>query len=232
MGYIVFIVIVGLWIWWKRTHYHDSPETKRLFKLKDRTDDQKAAIRYFWNEAPCLSKRLLSDNEYEDMICKILDSTDFKQKAMNKLGIDEDQVKEIEPVNFHGFLYEDNDIKVAKCGEDDLWRSPKYQISWLFFSDSQVYVYQYSFFLTDDQHEERTEEFFYKDITNFSTLSDTIEKQSYNKKTRKFIATNVSYNRFAIIVPGDKFYCSVEQNEYTENAIQGMKAKLREKKSA
>ena len=37
-------------------------------------------------------------------------------------------------------------------------------------------------------------------------------------------------NDFAIIVPGDKFYCSMEQNDYTERVIQGMKAKLREKK--
>ena len=35
-----------------------------------------------------------------------------------------------------------------------------------------------------------------------------------------------------LVVPGDKFYCSMEQNDYTERAIQGMKAKLREKKNA
>ena len=50
------------------------------------------------------------------------------------------------------------------------------------------------------------------------------------KGEASYARKNVDANRFAIIVPGDKFYCSMDQNDYTERAIQGMKAKLREKK--
>ena len=70
-----------------------------------------------------------------------------------------------------------------------------------------------------------------KDITNFSTSSDTEETPQYDPKQKKNILINVDSNRFALTVPGDKFYCSMEQNDYTERAIQGMKAKLREKKA-
>ncbi len=89
--------------------------------------------------------------------------------------------------------------------------------------------------MDEDGKKESTEEYFYKDITNFSTSSDTIEKEVLDKINCKgeavYTRKNVDSNRFAIVVPGDKFYCSMEQSDYTERAIQGMKAKLREKKS-
>ena len=86
--------------------------------------------------------------------------------------------------------------------------------------------------MDEDGKKEATEEYFYKDVTNFSTSSDTVESPVYDKKLNKTILENVNSNRFAITVPGDKFYCSLEQNDYTERAIQGMKAMLREKKSS
>ena len=62
----------------------------------------------------------------------------------------------------------------------------------------------------------------------------TVEKEVLEKVSCKGEATytrkNVDSNRFAMVVPGYKFYCSMEQSDYTERAIQGMKAKLREKK--
>ena len=95
-------------------------------------------------------------------------------------------------------------------------------------------MYQYTFNMDEDGKKESTEEYFYKDITNFSTASDTVEKEVLEKVSCKGEATytrkNVDSNRFAMVVPGDKFYCSMEQSDYTERAIQGMKAKLREKK--
>ena len=149
--------------------------------------------------------------------------------ALNKIGLDEDQVKEIEPVHFEGYVFDDTALQ--KCGADKLWRSSKYQVSWIFFSDTQVYVYQYTFFMDEDGKNQRTEEYFYKDVTNFSTVSETEELPTYDPKKDKMVLENVHTNRFAITVPGDRFYCALNQNDYTEAAIQGMKAKLREKKS-
>ncbi|MBP5387292.1 MAG: hypothetical protein J6Y97_07925 [Prevotella sp.] len=230
MGFtiIFFIAFVALWIWWEKTHYNDSPGVKN--RIKGRDDEQKAAIRYFCNKPNFLSKKPISDEEYEDIIRNFLKSHDFKKKAINKLGLDEDQVKEIEPVHFEGYVYNDEKA-LAKVGKDGLWRSSKYQITWLFFSDTEVYIYQYSFFLDQDGRSERTEDYFYKDITSFTTISDTEETPQYDEKMGKTFLVNVDSNRFAITVPGDRFYCSIEQNDYTERSIQGMKAKLREKKS-
>lgn len=229
MGFLLFLVAaVALWVWYKKTHYNDSPWVKN--RIKGRNAEQQAVIRYFCNDPACLSKKPISDSEYEQIISKHLQSADFKQKALNKIGLDEDQVKEIEPVHFEGYVFDKKSF--AKQGDDGLYRSSTYQVSWLFFSSNQVYVYQNSFCLDEDGRRENTEEYFYKDITNFSTSSETNEVAQYDKTLKETMLVNVDENRFTITVPGDKFHCSLEQNDYTERAIQGMKAMLREKKNA
>lgn len=203
-------------------------ENSEILKRMDgRTPEQKQVIKYFYNWGGCLEKKL-KDEEYDEMIKALIKSMDFRKKALSKIGLDESQVSEIEPVNFEGYRF-DEEKTLAKYGMDKVWRSSAYQVSWIFFSSSQIYVYQYTFNMDEDGKKESTEEFFYKDITNFSTSSDTIEKYVMvkGKSERKSVDTN----RFAIIVPGDKFYCALDQNDATERAIQGMKSKLREMKA-
>lgn len=199
---------------------------------KGRTAEQQQVIKYFLGSGGCLSSGM-TDEQYHAAVMAKANSMDFKQKALNKIGLDESQVNEIEPVHFEGYYFDERKT-YAKPGRDRIWRSSAYQISWLFFSSTQVYVYQYTFNMDEDGKKETTEEYFYRDITNFSTSSDTVEKEVLEKVNCNGEATysrrNVDSNRFALVVPGDKFYCSMEQSDYTERAIQGMKAKLREKK--
>ena len=201
--------------------------------LSGKTEDQKKIIKYFWGSGGCLSKGL-SDEEYESMVMAKARSIDFRKKALNKIGLDESQVNEVAPIHFEGYIFDD--IKAfARRGRDGLWRSSKYQITWLFFSSTQVYVYYYTFNMDSADAKEKAEEFFYKDIINCTTVSDTVEKRvPYQKGGCKggvqYKSTTVEMNKFALTLPGDKFYCAMKQNDYTEKAIQGMKAKLREKK--
>lgn len=211
---------------------YTAQDIKRL--CKGRTTEQQQVIKYFLGGGGCMSSGI-SDEQYESMVMAKAKSMDFKQKALDKIGLDESQVNEIEPVHFEGYWFDEKKA-YAKWGKDRKWRSSAYQISWLFFSSTQVYVYQYTFNMDEDGKKETTEEYFYKDITNFSTSSDTVEKEVLDKVSCKgeatYIRKNVDSNRFALVVPGDKFYCSMEQSDYTERAIQGMKAKLREKKES
>ena len=200
--------------------------------LKGRTPEQQKVIKYFFGSGGCMSKGM-SDDEYESMVMEKAKSVDFKQKGLDKIGLDESQVNEVAPVHFENYLLDDKDASTRR-GKDGIWRSTKYQITWLFFSATQVYLYQYTFNMDEDGKKERTEEYFYKDITNFSTNSETVEKETLTKVSctgkPTFVRTNVETTMFAVIVPGDKFYCSMKQDEYAEKSIQGMKAKLREKK--
>ena len=74
-------------------------------------------------------------------------------------------------------------------------------------------------------------EYFYKDVTNFTQSSDTEETNVWDRDAKKFVKEKITSNRFMVVVPGDKFYCSLKQSGDTERAIQGMKALLREKKN-
>lgn len=203
-------------------------EIKQL--CKGRTSQQQKVIKYFCGTG-CLESSL-SDQEYDQMVLARAREVGPKEKALSKIGLDESQVSEIAPVHFEGFLFDNKAF--WKPGTDKKWRTTAYQVTWIFFSASQLYVWQYTFNMDDERKKEATEEYFYKDITNFSASSETEERSVYDKTTCKgepvYLPKSSHYNRFAIIVPGDKFWCSMEQNDYTEKSIQGMKAMLRDKK--
>jgi len=160
----------------------------------------------------------VKDDEYDRMLSETLNSMNFKEKALGKIGLDEDQLKEIPPVYFHGFYYKDN--AMYRIGKDGRLRSSKYSATWLFFSGSQVYMYQHVLDMASTWKKEVTEEYFYKDITNFSTVTETVTVGG----------KNMEVNEFALIVPGDKFFCSISGVPDADRAISAMKQKLREKK--
>ena len=227
MGFIIVLILIGVGVYFYKTSSMSDPsEVKNRYK--NRNDEQKKVIRYFAVEG-CLSKTM-NDAQYEELVKTTISKQDFKKKALEKIGLDESELKEIDPVHFEGWAY-GNNISYAKRGKDGNWRSSAYQISWLFFSSTQVYLYQNTIHFDKDDKKVATEEYFYKDITNFSTSTDTVETPYWDPKQKKSLLENIDSNRFALTVPGDKFYCSLEQNDYTERAIQAMKAKLREKKS-
>ena len=231
MGFIVILIILALigagYYFYKSSPMSDSKEVKE--RCKGRTPEQKSVIRYFCVDG-CFSKKM-NDAQYDALVKETISKIDFRQKALAKIGLDESELKEIDPVHFEGYVFEGKK-SFSKRGKDDLWRSSAYQITWLFFSSTQVYLYQNTLNLDEDGKKEITEEYFYKDITNFSTSSDTVETSYWNSKQKKYLLENVDSNRFTLTVPGDKFNCSMEQNEYSERAIQAMKAKLREKKNS
>lgn len=212
----------------------DPKEVKEL--KRDRTPEQKKAIDYVCFETGCFGKPLVNDEEYDQMVMEKVKATDWKRKALNKIGLDEDQVAEVEPIHLEAFNFDNLKARPRRGKDDKKWRSERYQISWVFASDTHVYVWQYTFSMIDDTKNERTEEYFYKDITNFTTIAETQEMETGElvgclKKSIEWKRKTVDYNRFAVTVPGDKFYCSTEDNEYIESSVQGLKAKLREKKA-
>ncbi len=230
MTFIFIILAIGAYIYFLGNS--EPAELKQL--IQGRPQQQQDVIKYFYGKADFpkagfLCKRI-TDAEYDNIVSSATKQSNFKQKALDKIGLDETQVNEIEPVNFEGWAFGKN-VGWAKYGMDNKPRSSAYQITWLFFSSSQVYIYKSTLHFDKDDKKIATEEYFYKDITNFSTITDTVEQSFWNNNLKKYEVKNIDSNDFAITVPGDKFYCSMKQNDYTERAIQGMKAKLREKKA-
>lgn len=225
MVIVIIILIVGGYIYLKGIS--EPAQLKKL--IQGRPKEQQDVIKYFFGKGGFLTKRI-TDAEYDNLVASTIRQNDFKQKALAKIGLDESEVNEIEPVNFEGWDV-GKSTNWAKYGKDNKARSSAYQVTWMFFSASQVYIYKNIIHFDKDDKKVSTEEYFYKDITNFSTTTDTEERNVWNDSLKKNEVRNVDSNKFAITVPGDKFYCSMEQNDYTERAIQGMKAKLREKKA-
>lgn len=187
---------------------------------KGKNTEQKKVLDYFLKKG-CLVKNM-SDEEYMNLVRIKRDSFNFKSKALSKIGLDEEEVNEIPPVMFQGFLFEN---AWPKRKADGNWVSTAYQVSWVFFSSSQVYLYSYTFNMDSDNKEERTDEFFYKDVTSFSTVSVSEQARIVGDQRVK-----IDSNKFVMVVPGDKLYLSMDGSSDTESVIQAMKQKLREKK--
>lgn len=193
--------------------------------LKGATEDQKKAIKYFLPDTGC--KGLfgkISDEEYDAVVKQAVKASDSYNRAINKIGLDESELQEIPPVTLYG--YESSSF--SKTTASGAYRTNLYSITHLFFSSTQVYMYQIILNTMKNEKKERTEEYFYKDITNFSTSSETVESLTF--KGCKGVPTRVSVDiqRFALIVPGDKFSCSTYGD--IDQQVQAMKGKLREKK--
>ena len=192
---------------------------------RGKNPQQVRVIEYFCKQEGCMSKNM-TDDEYEKMVIEKRDSLNLRSKALGKIGLDEDEVNEIPPAVFEGYTF---DKAFAKRRADGRWVSSAYQVAWLFFSSTQVYVYRYTFNMDEDKKQESTDEFFYKDVTSFSTSSETEKAKgvSGGVGNQEF---EVETNKFKMVVPGDKIFVSMDGVDNSEEIIQAMKQKLREKK--
>lgn len=208
--------------------------------IKGKTKNQVNAIKFFHGipiKEGCLNKEYLSYDGYMDIVKSKRDELNDKRRAMKKLGIDEEQIKEIDPICFEGFRYEYRKLNPYVTYKDSNLCSSMYEITWLFFGDDQLYIYNYTFDTTDDNKSDTTFEYFYKDITAFVTNSDSIQKKVWetsgegcSTKTESKIR-NITSDLFEIKVPGDSFSCALSSSEKYTNSISAMKQKLREKKN-
>lgn len=163
-----------------------------------------------------------------DSICKN-EIANAVQRGLTKIGVDEDQVKLIDPIIINGPYFKNiAKGRMVKKGKDNRYRSSNYEVAVLFFSETQVYSYNYRFSLIENEKNENTDEYFYKDIVSVSTSSEsTVEKDKKGKEE----VFNSEY--FKLTTSGGTFIsCAVWDIGGTERSIQGMKQLLRDKKSA
>ncbi len=220
MAFILILVIVGAILYY--TKVYNSPNAKAVRAVcQGKTAEQQEVIKYFCQEG-CLTGKTISDDEYLSKVRAKRDSLNLRQKALNKIGLDEDEVSEIPPAMFEGFIYKN---AYAKKNSSGRWVSSAYQVSWIFFSATQIYIYRHTFNMDEDKKNESTDEFFYKDVTSFSTSSET--ETAHGLSDNKF---EVETNKFCMVVPGDKLFVSMDGVTDSEAIIQAMKQKLREKK--
>jgi len=152
-------------------------------------------IRYFTIQG-CFARFFISVNDdiYDQMVMDKINGLGLKHRAIEKIGLDTDQLKEIPPVFLHGYSFEEIEVRTPeenlskaglwgnfglrqgvaptyfRIGSDGRLRSSKYDATWLFFSSTQIYVYKYTLDMASNSMKEVILEYFYKDITNFATV--------------------------------------------------------------
>lgn len=184
---------------------------------------QKKIDKMFNHDDGCLaSLGAMKPEEYYQYAYSKIQGFDLKNKALKKLGIEESEVSEVEPLSVWGFP-EDRKSRWSYV-YNGIALSPEVQGTWMFFSDSRVYVYSFTYNTITEAKKETADEFSYKDIVNISTYEASVEKK-YKKKTETY-----TYSQLALAVPGDKMYFGCMNDAEMERKLKTIKQKLREKK--
>lgn len=150
---------------------------------------------------------------------------DMKKRALNKLGLDEDEVKEIAPIVFDGYVYKK---ALIKQGKDMKYRSNKYQAVMFLFSTNEVHCYTYDFSITENSQRESTDVYFYKDLVSVSTQTEGTEYSVGKGKSSQF-----DYEYFKLTTTGGtSISCAVRNADDAQRSINGMRALIKSKKMA
>lgn len=204
--------------------------------LRGKTSEQQAVIKFFYGASGgCMHAGGMTVEEYQKKVQAKRDALNTKAMALRKLGIEEEEVKEIAPVTFEGYIFNDKVDNLVARATANTWVSSEYMITWLFFGEREVFIYQYSFSMTSDSKKENTMQYFYQDITNFTASSETYQKivaePSGCMGNAQYMQVSANSDEFKIVVPGDTLRCSMTPTDFTDAAIRGMRNKLREMKN-
>lgn len=203
--------------------------------LRGKNSEQQAIIKFFYGAAGgCMSSGMTVE-EYRQKVQAKLNTLNTKSMALRKLGIDEEEVQEIAPVTFEGYVFNDKVDNLVARASTNTWVSSEYMITWLFFGEREVFIYQYSFSMTSDSKKENTMQYFYQDVTNFTASSETYQKLVAESSGclggAQYMQASANADEFKIVVPGDTLRCSMTPTDSTDAAIRGMRNKLREMKN-
>jgi len=202
---------------------------------KGKSKEQKKCIDFLFDlptkGCGCLGKPTITMKEYMDIVNQKLQNINFRERALQKIALDPSQVQEIPPVVFNSFIYDDSCLVRI---DDDVAVSSQYSVTWIFFSATQLYTYQYIFDTTSDNTWEITKDFFYSDVTCFITERDVREKIEITNgcilSGESIEKTHYVVDLLKIIVPGASYEFSLRNSGTIEQSIQAAKAMLREKK--
>ena len=144
-----------------------------------------------------------------------------EEKALDHLGVDEDEVAEADPITFEQYVFGDGIAAVADV-TDGKWRSEKYKVVKLYFSAHEMHCYVCEFSLTEPKTTYSTKVYFYKDIISIFTEAEET-KQGMASFTYDVIKLTTA--------GGTTFTLGVNEGEETSRSLRALKSLLRAKKA-
>ena len=218
---------------------------------RGKTEEQCKCIDFFFSKDDekggkkkkkgCFGSGEMTMDEYCALVQKKVDSLGLKERAIAKIGLDESQISEIPPVALASFLFRGDCTIFTKSEETNIGGVYKhvsniYQITWIFFSSTQLYTYTYQFDMISDNVVETTKDFFYTDITCIKTTHEVeefiIEKKSGCLGKVKYQHQNKHWDSLRVTVPGEDYAFFTRTTDTIEQSIQPAKAMIRERKGA
>lgn len=168
----------------------------------------------------------VSDADYDANVAKNLE--DIRKRALTKLGIDEDEVREIAPIQFEGYDY--SGATQFRKGADGVGRTNLYETVLLFFSSNEVHCYHYKFNTVDASSNgiEMTDVYFYPDVVTVSTNSET--RNFTDSATGKPVT--IASEEFVLRTSGgNTLNVSLRDAAEAQRSINAMRQLLRQKKN-
>ncbi len=215
-----------------------AAETARREAMKKgKTEEQKKVIDFLFRAGSsgcgCLGGSSdMTMQAYMELVQRKCQALNLRDKAMAKIGLDPSQVQEIAPIVLSSFVYDDDCLIRV---DSNVAVSSQYSITWIFFSATQMYTYKYIFDTTSDNTWEITKDFFYTDVTCFSTVRAVKEKIDIAAGKGCLSSESTTKNHYVVdtlelIVPGATYTFSLRNSDTIEQSIQAAKAMIREKK--
>lgn len=195
-------------------------------------------------------KALLSDEQYEALVEEKIKEMDVINLGLNRLGLDESQVKEIKPVIVKDKIVKNKTSLLVYNPSDNSLHSSTQYVTILYLTDSQLFQYDIKFDMCCNYKEEATREIFYDDICDVSTHlekvthdnnilnSFSVKQESY--RPEQIINSEVSKAKFEenimscyIFTSNSVFNFAVNDSDLEKVfSIKAMMQKIRDKKNA
>lgn len=168
-----------------------------------------------------------SGKDIDDDLFNFLAKQDLKSRALDRLGIDESEVMEIEPVYFDGYHFEGS--SVVRDKKDNKARASMGRAVYFFFTKNEVYCYTYTVSLIDNNISEDTDTYFYSDIVSVATTTATGTISNPAKPTMAPI--NYQYDCFKLTTTGGtSMQAGLRDKAGAERSINGMRNLIKAKK--
>lgn len=176
-------------------------------------------------KAEMLSK-VVSDEEYDAMEKTMM--KDIMQKGLATLALDEDEIKEADPIVLHGYR---NEGRIKK-GKDGRNRGSQNYVTIFYFTKESLYVYTYEFSMINTETLEGSTTLFYSDIVSVS-INVYKPKERVAQKNEGNDDSDFNLKLIEIsTLGGNTLKYSFIDSEEVNKSLMGMQSLFREKKKA
>jgi hypothetical protein len=153
---------------------------------------------------------------------------ELRQRALNKLTLDDDEVKLIDPIIVGGHPTRGRGIRI-KIGKDGKFRSSIVEGIAIFFAEQELHAYKYQISLIKkNETSDRTDVYFYRDVVSVSTSSHSTSVPVVGQANPQTLNTEV----FTLTTSGGTAVeCSMDASDSVASQnIQGARQLVRNKK--